>query len=200
MRNYEDGLSAVRYPRDNVSEQLLGQPCPAFELGRARCLTPVLDVCERQDGRGTNAAPDAVVLAYGTPAIDALKAANELAASGYSVAVYDARFAKPIDTGLLRAILERGIPLVTVEDHSVVGGFGACVLEAAQAMGLDCSRMIRLGLPDAWIMQDSRSKQLAEAGIDAPGIARAVRAAAELRPRTTAPEVRVPGAERVAAR
>ena len=51
--------------------------------------------------------------------------------------------------------------------HQVLGGFGSCVLEAAQAMHLDASRVVRLGLPDSWIYQDSRSKQLGEAGIDA---------------------------------
>jgi 1-deoxy-D-xylulose-5-phosphate synthase len=170
MRTYDIGLSAVRYPRDNVSDRLAHLPCPPFELGKARCLTPDLDV---QAG----ATPDVAVLAYGTPAIDALKAADDLAGE-YRVAVYDARFAKPVDAGLIRTLLERRVPVVTVEDHSIVGGFGAAVLEAAQEMGLDASRVVRLGLPDAWIIQDSRSKQLAEAGIDAAGIARAIRRAA----------------------
>ncbi|MBL8991604.1 MAG: hypothetical protein JNJ48_08505, partial [Phycisphaerae bacterium] len=50
--------------------------------------------------------------------------------------------------------------------------------EEAQSMGLDASCVTRLGLPDAWIYQDSRARQLAIAGIDAPGIAQAVREAA----------------------
>jgi 1-deoxy-D-xylulose-5-phosphate synthase len=176
MRGYEDGLSSVRYPRDIVNPLLAGEPCPPFVLGRARCLTPRLDV-ESGDG----ARVDAAVLAFGTPAIDALKAAADLAGE-YRVAVYDARFAKPVDRALIRSLLASRIPVVTVEDHSVVGGFGAAVIEAAQEMGLDASRVRRLGLPDSWIMQDSRAKQLAEAGIDAAGIGRAVRAAAEEEP------------------
>jgi 1-deoxy-D-xylulose-5-phosphate synthase len=178
MRTYEDGLSAVRYPRDNVSDlafNRLGGVCPPFVLGKAVCLTPDFDV-----QRGDLAArPDVAVLAFGTPAIDALEAADQLAAD-YKVAVYDARFAKPIDHDLVRSLLSRRIPVVTVEDHTLIGGFGAAVLEAAQLMGLDASSVIRLGLPDSWIIQDSRSKQLAEAGLDAAGIARAIRAAAEL--------------------
>jgi 1-deoxy-D-xylulose-5-phosphate synthase len=180
MRTYEDGLSSVRYPRDNVSSlptERLGT-CPAFELGKARCLTPALDV---QNG----ASPDVVVLAFGTPAIDAMKAAEELAGE-YRVAVYDGRFAKPIDTDLVRAVYSAGIPVVTVEDHSIIAGFGAAVIEAAQQLGVDASRTIRLGIPDHWIIQDSRSKQLAEAGIDQAGIARAIRQAAELRASNTA--------------
>jgi len=79
-----------------------------------------------------------------------------------------------VDTALIRSLLERNIPIITVEDHTVVGGFGAAVLEAAQEMHLDTSRITRLGLPDAWIHQDPRASQLAEAGIDARGIASAI--------------------------
>jgi 1-deoxy-D-xylulose-5-phosphate synthase len=124
--------------------------------------------------------PDLAILAFGTPALTALDAAEALAADPEApirVAVFDARFAKPLDTALLRNILSRGIPLVTIEDHSIIGGFGSAVLEAAQEMGLDASRVMRLGLPDSWIYQDSRSKQLAEVGLDKPGLIRAIRQA-----------------------
>ncbi len=191
MRTYDEGLSVVRYPRDNVSDRLLNQPCPPFELGKARCLTPDLDHAKlsaavptmseanRRASFGTSSVCDAIIIAFGTPAIDALTAADSLAADGYRIAVYDARFAKPIDRGMVRAVLEANVPVITVEDHSIIGGFGTCFLEAAAEMNLDASRVTRLGLPDSWIMQNSRAQQLAEAGIDAAGIARAVRGAVE---------------------
>jgi len=169
MRTYDEGLSAVRYPRDAVSERLAGEDCPAFELGKARLLTPAF--ADLDESR-----PQAAVLAFGVPAIDALAAVDDLG-DEYRVAVYDARFAKPVDAGLVRSLLEREIPVVTVEDHGVTGGFGAAVLEAAAEMGLNASRVMRLGLPDSWIHQNSRALQLREAGIDAAGIASAVRAA-----------------------
>ncbi len=174
MVGYEEGLSAVRYPRDNVSDLVTNSlgSTPKFELGKARCLTPRFDITSSET-------PDVAVLAFGTPAIDALKAAAELKGE-YRVAVYDARFAKPIDAALVRSLLERRIPIVTVEDHSIVGGFGAAVLETAQELNLDASRVVRLGLPDSWIIQDSRARQLAQAGIDQQGIARGIRRAAEL--------------------
>jgi 1-deoxy-D-xylulose-5-phosphate synthase len=125
-------------------------------------------------------------MAFGTPAITAAEAA-ELVGPGIKTAVYDARFAKPVDRELIRAILERGIPLITIEDHSIVGGFGTAVLEAAQEMSLDASLVTRLGLPDSWIYQDSRAKQLAEVGLDVAGIAKAIRDAAALRERTFIP-------------
>lgn len=171
MRTWEGGLSSVRYPRDDCSERFADQGCPAFELGKARLLTPEFADLD-------SARPDAAVLAFGTPAITAMDAREQLGAD-YRVAVWDARFAKPIDTGLIRSLLERGIPVLTLEDHSVIGGFGTAVIEAAQEMGLDTSRVVRHGIPDHWIMQDSRNRQLAEVGLDAAGIARMIRHAAD---------------------
>lgn len=175
MRSYEEGVSAVRYPRDVVHDRFADAACPPFELGKARCLTPGLDPT------APNATtPDVAVLAFGVPVFDALDAAEALAPD-ITAAVWDARFAKPVDETLVHALLSANIPIVTVEDHTVIGGFGTAVLEAAQALGLDTSGITRLGLPDAWIHQDPRTKQLAQAGIDAPGIERAVRAALEPR-------------------
>lgn len=183
MRNYDTGLSSVRYPRDNVSDRLadpklgLG-PCPPFVLGKARCLTPSLDVTTIAPGAMP---PDAAILAFGTCGIDALTAADTLAAEGHRVAVYDARFAKPVDHELVRALLSRRVPIITVEDHSVIGGLGTAVIEAAQQMALDASHVTRLGIPDAWIYQDSRARQMQIAGFDAAGITAATRTAIALR-------------------
>lgn len=171
MRRWEGGLSAVRYPRDDCSQRFNGSDCPPFEVGKARLLTPEFADLDA-------ARPDVAVLAFGTPAIAAMDA-RDLLGADYRVAVWDARFAKPVDAALIRSLLERGIPVLTLEDHTVVGGFGTAVVEAAQESGLDTSRVVRHGIPDHWIMQDSRGKQLAEVGLDAAGIARMVRHAAD---------------------
>ena len=172
MAGCDDGLSVVRYPRDDCADRFDGVACPAFELGKARALNAA---CEHLDDQR----PDVAVLAYGTPAIDACAVADELA-SEYRVAVWDARFAKPVDAALVRELLGRGIPVVTVEDHSGVGGFGAAVSESAVEQRRDASRVVRLGLPDDWIHHGSRAGQLGEAGIDRVGIARGIREAATL--------------------
>jgi 1-deoxy-D-xylulose-5-phosphate synthase len=169
MRAYEDGLSAVRYPRDAVTDRFGGIPCPAFEMGRARML--------RAGGEGTDPLVDPIdcaVLAFGTVAVASVEAAERLEASA-SVAVFDARFAKPLDEGLVRNLLSRKVPVVTVEDHSVVGGFGASVLEFASREGLDASRVRVCGIPDSYIKQDPRGSQLRQAGLDAIGIEGAIR-------------------------
>ncbi|MDP7070170.1 MAG: 1-deoxy-D-xylulose-5-phosphate synthase [Phycisphaerales bacterium] len=173
MRTHDDGLSAVRYPRADVDERLIDAGCPPFEIGRARRL--------REAGR-----PDVVVLAYGVPAMTALDAAASIE-QDLTVEVWDARFSKPVDTRLIASTLERGIPILTIEEQGRIGGFGAAVVEAAADQGLDASLIERAGLPDSWIHQGSRDEQLAEAGLDVPGIVRSIRAAAGRRTRVAEP-------------
>ncbi len=160
MRMRNDGPSAVRYPRDNVPDAVQGERTPEFQLGKANLLA------------GGN---DLAVLAYGFPANHALAARSELAREGISVAVYDARFAKPVDVELIRALTEARVPILTLEDHQTIGGFGSCVLEACNDERLPTESVYRLGLPDRWIYQGSRTEQEAEAGIDADGVVRQVR-------------------------
>ena len=152
MRNYDTGLSAVRYPRDDVSDRFADQPCPPFELGRAR-------------GLRVHDAPDLAILGFGVMTLTAMDAA-EAVADEFTVDVYDGRFAKPVDRDLIKGLLERQIPIITIEDHGIHGGFGAAVLEAASEMNLDAGLVHRMALPDAWIYQGSRNGQLEEAGLD----------------------------------
>jgi 1-deoxy-D-xylulose-5-phosphate synthase len=158
MRRRDDAPSALRYPRDDVPPVQSESTAP-FELGKANLLAP---------------GEDLAILAYGFPANHALEARDRLSADGCSVAVWDARFAKPVDIELLRGLIEAGCPILTVEDHHAGSGFGSCVIDACNAEGLATDRIHRLGLPDQWIYQGSRSEQLAEAGIDVDGIVSAV--------------------------
>ncbi len=150
-----DQPCAIRYPRDNVPAPV--PDCPPFELGRSRKL---------RDGDA------ATLLCYGATANYALAAAEMLASGGIEVAVISARFAKPMDTAMVRKALHGGRPVITIEDHSISGGFGSAVLETAQMLGLDASQLTRLGLPvDRFIAHGSRAGQLAECNLDASGIA-----------------------------
>jgi 1-deoxy-D-xylulose-5-phosphate synthase len=120
------------------------------------------------------------MLCYGVTAHSALAAAEMLTESGIEAAVVNARFARPIDRGMVEEACRGGAPVVTVEDHSTAGGFGSAVLETAQELGLDASRLVRLGMPaDRLIAHGSRAGQLAECGIDATGIAATVQALVE---------------------
>jgi 1-deoxy-D-xylulose-5-phosphate synthase len=192
MRTWDRGLSSVRYPRDLVFDPHrdgLGtvdplydhDNCPPFEPGKARHLSG-------PDIARTDEVPDLAILAFGTPALAALQAARRV--ENARIAVYDARFAKPVDTDLLRALLSRDVPIITIEDHSVVGGFGSAVVEAAADLAIGGARIVRIGLPDRWVYQDSRARQLAEVGLDADGIFRTIR---EVLP----PAVRTPRSARI---
>ena len=164
MREYEDGATFLRYPRDDVPAEPIADSVPAYVPGRALLVRPALE-------RSAKVA----VLAYGTCVYEALRAVTSMGSEADGIAVYDARFAKPIDLALLRKLVRKGTRILTVEDHSTVGGFGSCVLEACNEDGLATDGIVRLGMPERWIYQDSRSGQLAEAGIDAAGIAASLR-------------------------
>ncbi len=174
-----DAPCAIRYPRDKVPEPIMAETGrPAFELGRSVRL--------RQGA-------DATILAYGSTCRDALDAAEVLADDGLDIGVVNARFAKPIDHQMVAEALGIGGPVITVEDHSVTGGFGSAVLEAARELKLSAERVVVLGIPaDRFIAHGTRRGQLAECGIDAAGIACAVKDAIETGPRRSVREVSAP--------
>ena len=166
MRTYEDGPSVVRYPRDSVSEMFADRICPPFEMGKAHALIE-------------HDAPDVAVLGYGVMAINAMQALD-LLNDEYKVNVYDARFARPVDIDLLRSLIRRGIPVITVEDHGLEGGFGSCVVDACHKAGLDTRGITTLGIPLRWIYHGSRSDQMQEVGLDPAAIARTIREAVDV--------------------
>jgi 1-deoxy-D-xylulose-5-phosphate synthase len=106
----------------------------------------------------------------------ALEAAARLDAEGVRMTVASARFAKPVDAGLLARLAQAQPWILTVEDHTLPGGFGSAVLEAAAAGGADSRKIHRLAVPEEFVEQDSRAAQLAAAGLDAQGIAARARA------------------------
>ena len=152
----DDRPSAVRYPRGEG----LGVPMPdegkPLEIGKGRIV---------QEGHKV------ALLSYGGRLGECLAAAKELKALGLSATVADARFAKPLDVGLLTRLVRNHEVLVTVEEGAI-GGFGAYVLQALAEHGL-IERGLRVRcmvLPDRFIDQDSPNAMYAQAGLDAKGI------------------------------
>ena len=122
---------------------------------------------------------DGILIAYGSLLGNCVKAALRLKEEGLDVGVINARFAKPLDRDtILRAIAESGF-VVTVEEGTLLGGFGSAVLEAANAAGLQTDHVRRLGLPDQFIEHAERAEQLTDLGLDPDGIVRSVLAAAD---------------------
>jgi 1-deoxy-D-xylulose-5-phosphate synthase len=104
----------------------------------------------------------------------ALEAACALAGDGLSVAVLNARFAKPLDTKRIASLAARCGALLTVEEHSALGGFGSAVLEALADAGV-AARVRRLAIPDRPIEHGDPGALRRQLGLDSAGIARAVR-------------------------
>ncbi|MDA0998617.1 MAG: 1-deoxy-D-xylulose-5-phosphate synthase [Proteobacteria bacterium] len=159
----DDRPSAFRYPRgEGIGIDLpeRGQP---LEIGKGRIMR-----------EGTTAA----ILSLGTRLQDSMKAAEELAAMGLSTTVADARFAKPIDTDLVRRLAREHEVLILVEEGSV-GGFGSHVLTFMANNGLleNGIKVRALMMPDRFFEQDKPEKQNEMAGIDTRSIVAAVLAA-----------------------
>jgi transketolase len=116
---------------------------------------------------------DAVLLSCGTVLAEALGAADLLAADGISAAVWNCASVKPLDGSVLEAL--PNAPILTVEEHSLVGGFGSAVSEFLTDRGL-ARRLLRCGIPDAFLHdcgEQAHARRLC--GIDAPALALRVR-------------------------
>jgi 1-deoxy-D-xylulose-5-phosphate synthase len=157
---HHEGPCAYRYPRGNG----LGISLPAH-LPEALPLGCGEKLCDGEDG---------VIVAVGSAVQQALAAARLLAAEGLQLAVVDPLFVKPLDRELLLEEAERTGLVVTLEDHVLQGGFGSAVLELLADAGLS-PRVLRLGLPDAFIEQGSQEELRLRYGLDAEGIAASIR-------------------------
>ena len=156
-----DGPMAIRYPRGGGPTSYEVQEPNILSIGKGECLR-----------EGT----DAAVIAVGSTVFPALDAAGLVAPDGLSVEVVNARFVKPLDEDLLLSVFKRGLPVVIAEDNTLVGGFGSAILELASANGFALDHVKRLGIPDDYIEHDTPDAQKRRLGLDARGIATAVRA------------------------
>jgi len=155
----DDRPSAFRYPRGDGVGVAIPEFAEPLEIGKGRVV---------REGNSV------AILSFGTRLGESLKAADLLAARGYSTTVADARFAKPLDIDLIGRLAREHEVLITVEEGAV-GGFGAFVLQALAERGvLDRGLKIRtLTLPDIFQDQDKPDAMYAAAGLDAEGIVRA---------------------------
>jgi 1-deoxy-D-xylulose-5-phosphate synthase len=152
----DDRPCAFRYPRGEGVGMDLPEVGVPLEIGKGRVMR-----------QGSVVA----ILSLGTRLHESLKAAEQLAAMGLSTTVADARFAKPIDTELIRGLALNHEVFVTVEEGSS-GGFGALVLRYLAEnghfhRGLKVRTMV---LPDVFIDHDKPEKMYERAGLNAPGI------------------------------
>ncbi len=149
----DDGPSAVRYPRGEGIGLKLPERGSVLEIGRGRIVR-----------EGTAIA----ILSLGARLQECMKAADELARLGLSATVADARFAKPLDTGLIERLAREHEVLLTIEEGAI-GGFGSHVLHhLAHAGMLDRGLKVRpMILPDRFIDHDAPYQQYETAGLNA---------------------------------
>ena len=152
----DDRPSAIRYPRGEGTGAARSSAPEPLEIGRGRVLK-----------EGSRIA----LLSLGGRLQEALAAAEELSARGLSTTVADARFAKPLDTDLIRRLVRNHEVLITLEEGAV-GGFASHVLQFLATSGLlDHGLKVRpMTLPDRFIEHDTPQRQYADAGLDAKAI------------------------------
>src|SRR4029077_13303648 len=140
-RAIDDRPSALRYPRGEGLGVVMPKQGEVLEVGKGRILR-----------EGTSVA----IVNFGARLGECFKAADKLAAYGLSTTLADARFAKPLDTDLIRRLAQEHEVVLTIEEGAV-GGFGAHVLQFLAWDGLlDKGLKIRsLVLPDRFLDQDS---------------------------------------------
>jgi 1-deoxy-D-xylulose-5-phosphate synthase len=114
------------------------------------------------------------ILSFGHPGNFAQAAIRNLRTEGIDPAHYDLRFVKPIDEDLLHEVFSNYSKIVTVEDGTIVGGFGSAVLEFMNANGYKADVKI-LGIPDRLVEHGTPKELHRECAYDAEGIADAVR-------------------------
>lgn len=169
-------------PRDDLDLRAmlrwaLRQPGPVA-IRYARSTAPTIGgVTERDANHGERlrAGTEGTFLAVGPCVGTCLEAAQLLEAEGLSIGVVDARPIKPLDEALIDEVSTG--PIITVEENTVVGGFGSGVLEHLERTGrLQELPVRRIGFPDVFVPHATRDEQLVEVGLSAEGIADTVRA------------------------
>jgi 1-deoxy-D-xylulose-5-phosphate synthase len=156
---WDESPIAFRYPRGEGMGLELPVRGSVLEIGKGRVVREGTDVA---------------ILSYGARLSEALKAADMLAEKGISATVADARFAKPLDTALIRQLATHHRRLITIEEGSA-GGFGHYTLAWMNEAGLldGRCRVKTMNLPDIFQDQDKPERQYDEAGLNAAHIVRA---------------------------
>ena len=149
----------IRYPRGEGVMPDWKTPLAPIEIGKGRKI---------KDGK------EVAILSFGHPGNFATTAIRNLRSEGIDPAHYDIRFVKPLDEALLHEVFTNYAKIVTVEDGTVVGGFGSAILEFMNANGYKADITI-LGIPDRLVEHGTLKELHRECAYDAAGIEAAVK-------------------------
>jgi len=148
------GPFSIRYPRGKGVMTEWKTPLKEIKVGTGRKLTNGSDLA---------------ILTVGHPGNFAQGAIEEMKESGLSVAHYDMRFVKPIDEVMLHEVFSKFKKVITVEDGTVMGGFGSAVIEF-MAENNYSAHVVRLGIPDIYVHHGTQEELWADCGFDVAGI------------------------------
>ena len=150
---------AIRYPRGNGrGTEWRDMPFEAIEVGKAR---------QVREGK------DVAVFAFGTLCVDAEKAAEQAEVIGVSVAVYDMRFAKPLDEALILGQASKFKRIVTIEDGIIRGGAGEAVVKLLNDNNIS-TPVVTLGIDDKFIEHGTIAELRHLCGYDIEAIVNAI--------------------------
>lgn len=156
---YEEASWAIRYPRGRGTGMDIREDFRKIEIGKGQKL---------RDGDRI------AVLSFGPIGKYATEAASLLSEEGIEIGHYDMRFAKPLDTGMIDEVSEQYDHIITLEDGTVLGGFGSAVAEyLAEKEHRPTLRI--MGIPDEIIEHGTQEELHAEIGIDVNGLIAAVK-------------------------
>jgi 1-deoxy-D-xylulose-5-phosphate synthase len=151
--------AAVRFPKGKGRGVALEENPEEIALGRSELL---------KEGRN-------LLLAFGSLVPPALEAASEMEKEGLSLAVINARFARPLDEEAILSFAQEGNAIITVEEGVVSGGFGSAVRELLDRERRFNIRFLAIGLP-AEIYPLGKSDEIKKMfGLDAPGLTARIR-------------------------
>ena len=150
---YHNGPSAVRYPRGGGPGATVQKDLSTLAIGKGEI---------RRQGKKIG------ILAFGSMLTPALEVGERLNAT-----VANMRFVKPLDIDLVRDLAKSHDVIITIEENSIMGGAGAAVMEAMQALDLE-TPILCLGLPDNFIEHGVHETMLANCGLDVEGIITAI--------------------------
>ena len=150
----DQGPFSIRYPRGNGVMTEWKTPFKEIKIGQ---------------GRKVTAGEDIAILTIGHPGNFAQAAIKELQGAGVSIAHYDMRFVKPLDTILLHEVFAKFKKVITIEDGCLMGGFGSAVLEFMVDQKYQ-AEVIRLGIPDDYIHHGTQEELWADCGFDTKSI------------------------------
>ncbi|WP_117160684.1 1-deoxy-D-xylulose-5-phosphate synthase [Paraliobacillus sp. X-1268] len=147
---YNEGPIAIRYPRGNALGVTMDESLTTVPIGTWEIIK-----------KGT----DAVILTFGTTIRMAIEASEMLANVGVSVRVINARFIKPLDELMLLDIFAGELPILTIEEAILSGGFGSAILEFAETHNYSAKYIKRMGIKDEFIEHGSVELILEQIGL-----------------------------------